>query len=293
MSLTLSLTAGPSARDVRAILKGAAGRLSGKTRGPDHATDHRVPRRNSYEENDPRAKPYGRLGDGSVKQGLIYKETLMDTGDALRRDLWAKYPRAEERRRKHEISQLEAELAQLLTLPRTEIPIGRPAAIRIVIAGHEAWLKHAEARLRRIDIDVLRGLLSYLTNFMTGALFPSHGAIAAAAGVHVNSVADGLKRLKHHGLIDWVRRTTKTRRQGEFGPQLEQTSNAYRLVVRRAMSKETWRHYWQRLTIKLRRGGAVKPVEAAPVAPEPVKATMTPLHAALASLGASVGNATT
>jgi hypothetical protein len=162
-----------------------------------------------------------------------------------------------------------------------------------VIAGHEAWLKHAEARLRRIDIDVLRGLLSYLTNFMTGALFPSHGAIAAAAGVHVNSVADGLKRLKHHGLIDWVRRTTKTRRQGEFGPQLEQTSNAYRLVVRRAMSKETWRHYWQRLTIKLRRGGAVKPVEAAPVAPEPVKATMTPLHAALASLGASVGNATT
>jgi hypothetical protein len=119
MSLTLSLTAGPSARDVRAILKGAAGRLSGKTRGPDHATDHRVPRRNSYEENDPRAKPYGRLGDGSVKQGLIYKETLMDTGDALRRDLWAKYPRAEERRRKHEISQLEAELAQLLTRPRS------------------------------------------------------------------------------------------------------------------------------------------------------------------------------
>ena len=36
-----------------------------------------------------------------------------------------------------------------------------------------------------------------------------------------------IRRLRFHGLIDWVRRSIKTGNDGEFAPQREQTSNAY------------------------------------------------------------------
>jgi hypothetical protein len=293
MSHTQSLTPAVAAREVRALLKGASSLLTGKRRGPDHADDRRVPHRHSYEENDLRAKPWSKVGDGSVVQGIMHKEALVDAADALRHQLRAEYPRGVVRARRRERADLAAELAAIEALPSAEVPIGRPATMRMAITAHDDWLSRADRCLRRIDVDVLRGLLSFLTDFMTGALFPSHAAIAEAAGVHPNSVADGLKRLRHHGLIDWVRRTTRTGNAGEFGPQLEQTSNAYRLAVRALMSPRTWQHYWQRLQVKLRRLGAAKPPQATIPSPPPQPAPMTPFQAALASLGASVANATT
>jgi len=288
----------PSVRDVRAIMKAAGAKLAGKARGADHAPDRRVPRRNSYEESDPRANPWLKVGDGSVSQGMVHREAKLDAADSLRRQLWKEYPRAEIRRRSAERAAFAAELDQMMQLPPTEVPIGRPATLRIEIAKHDQWLAHADQRLRAIDVDVLRALLQFW-DFATGKLFPSHAKIAERAGFHENSVIAALKRLRHHGLVDWVRRTTRTGNDGEFGPQLEQTSNAYFFDHRRKMANRTWQTYWKSLCAKLRRFGRTRPAAApgeprlAIVAPVAAAEPLTPLQAAVASLRSYLDNATT
>lgn len=42
---------------------------------------------------------------------------------------------------------------------------------------------------------------------------------------------DALKRLKAHGFLDWLRRYVPTGNAGMRGPQVKQTSNAYRLML--------------------------------------------------------------
>lgn len=281
------------ARATRSVLRGAGAQLAGRERGPDHADDRRVPRRNSYEENDARAKPWSKIGDGSVIQGLMHKEALVDAAEALRRQLRDEFPRRDVRARRRERDQLAAELAELMTRSPAEVPIGAPASLRMQIEAHDDWLASADGCLRRIDVDVLRGLLTFLTDFVTGKLFPTLESIAEAAGVHKNSVIDAQKRLRAHGLIDWVRRTTRTGNAGEFGPQLEQTSNAYEIAPRRRMAARTWQTYWQRLCHKLRRLGPARPPAEAIARPAPPPAPLTPYQAAFASLGASVANAST
>lgn len=281
----------------RQLIKRTGAALSGKRRGPDSGEGRRVPRRHSVEDVDRRAQPWRKLGDGSVAQGLAHKEALLDTAHALSLQLWREYPRAEARRRRRELAQLGDALAAYKAMSPADVPIGGPAALRIQIAEHEAWLKAADARLRRTDVHVLRGLLSFLTDFATAALFPSYDAIAQAAGVHRNTVGAALHRIKRHGLMSWVRRTTRTGNDGQRGPQLEQTSNAYEFAPRRLMEARTWQTYWTRLCAKLRRFGPQRPPEPAPDAPpqpKPVAAgPLTPFQAAIASLGSAVANANT
>lgn len=293
--MSLVHSSGPSRRDVQSILKSAGARLAGKERGRDHGAGRRVPRRNSYEENDARAQPWRKVGDGSIAQGIIHREAKIEAADELRRQLWAEFPRSEVRRRRQEHAAMTAELAHLQALPPGDVPIGRPATLRIEIGKHAEWLSQADNRLRRIDIDVLRALLTFW-DYATGQLTPRHDTIATRAGVHENSVIGALKRLKAHGLVDWVRRTTRTGNDGAFGPQLEQTSNAYFFDHRRKMASRTWQSYWKRLCAKLRRFGSPRPQGA------PTGARLTvvgaeeppsPMQAALARLGASIHNATT
>lgn len=284
-----------SPAQTRRLISQLGAKLGGKTRGPDSGAGRRVPRRHSYEENDARAQPWRKVGDGSIAQGIAHREAKVEAAVDLRRQLWAEFPAAEVRRRRQERAAASAELAHLLTLAPAEVPIGRPATLRILIAQLDEWLGQADNRLRRIDIDVLRALLSFW-DFTTGKLIPRHDTIAARAGVHENSVIGSLKRLKIHGLVDWIRRTTRTGNEGEFGPQLEQTSNAYFFDHRRKMAARTWQTYWKRLCAKLRRFGGPRP-SMAPGAPKlalvTAEAPLTPVQAALASLGASIDNATT
>ena len=279
----------------RQLISRAAAKLAGKTRGPDSGQGRRVPRRNSYEENDSRAQPWLKVGDGSVTQGLMHCEAKIEAAEQLRRQLWQEFPVAEVRRRRQERAELAAELATLMAQSPADVPIGRPATLRIEIAKHDQWLEQADGRLRRIDVNVLRALLSFL-DFATGKLYPRHDKIAERAGVHENSVIGALKRLKLHGLVDWVRRTTRTGNHGEFGPQLEQTSNAYFFDHRRKMASRTWQTYWKSLCAKLRRCSTRTPPDA-PVKPHVVlvspPAPLSPVQAALASLAASMSNATT
>jgi len=55
--------------------------------------------------------------------------------------------------------------------------------------------------------------------------------IAARIGRSIAAVAAALKRLRVHGFVDWLRRYVPTGNAGMRGPQVEQTSNAYRLSL--------------------------------------------------------------
>lgn len=235
------------------------------------------------------------MGDGSIAQGIAHREAKVEAADELRRQLWSEFPLREIRRRRHELTDAQAELDHLAAQPPGEVPVGRPATLRIEIAKHREWLKRADTRLRAGDIDVLRALLSFW-DFATGMLMPRHDTIAERAGCHENKVIRALARLQLHGLVDWVRRTTRTGNEGEFGPQLEQTSNAYYFDHRRKMASRTWQSYWKRLCAKLRRFGKPRPA-AVPGTPQlslvTADAPLTPMMAAFASYGASIDNATT
>jgi len=169
-----------------------------------------------------------------------------------------------------------------------DAPIGRPAALRMALAELDDVLAGFEKRLRRIDVTILEALIKHV-DFATGRLFPAIETIAAKAGCHRNSVIAGLRRLKAKGFIDWVRRTVRTGNEGEFGPQLEQTSNAYYFDHRQGMAARTWARFTQILVTRLRRLGAIPPG----VGGGTPDVACPSLRAALESFGLSVANAST
>lgn len=81
-----------------------------------------------------------------------------------------------------------------------------------------------------IGMEVLRELLR-LIDYKTGRLDPAITTLAQRIGRSVAAVADALKRLKEHGFLEWLRRYVPTGNAGLRGPQVKQTSNAYRLML--------------------------------------------------------------
>jgi hypothetical protein len=65
----------------------------------------------------------------------------------------------------------------------------------------------------------------------TGRLDPSIETIAARLRRSRDAVWRALKALKAHGFVDWIRRYVPAPTAGEAGPQVRQTSNAYRLTL--------------------------------------------------------------
>jgi len=272
-------------RATRQILKRATAALTGRKRGPDHdpAGKRRVPRRDSYEVGrDPRANPWKPIGDGSVRQGLIYREALIQAAKEWRLQLWHDYPLAEVRAARERHASLSAELDAYAAGAPAEA--GRPAAARIELGEIARYLTAADNRLRRMDVTVLEALLRTL-DFATGRLFPSIDAIAASAGCHRNTVVAALRRLRDHGFIAWVRRTIRTGNDNQFAPQREQTSNAYYFDHRARMAGRVFQRYCQILVTKLRRLGAVLKV----IADRGQREVQDPaLRQALTALGAGV-----
>ncbi len=277
------------ARATRSLLKGAGAQLAGKARGRDHGEGRRVPRRHSYEVNDPRATPWTKVGDGSYVQGTMHCEALLKTAEELYHVDWKALPLRAVREARERHAACSAELNELLS--RDDAPTGRPAAIRQELGRLGALLERADLSLRRVDLSVLKALLKRI-DFRTGRLDPAIETIADDAGCHRNSVVGALRRLKAHGLIDWVRRTVRTGNEGEFAPQLEQTSNAYHFDHRRKMASRTWQRFLQILTSKLRRlGRMAKGVEVPTEAPSRPKSPE--LAAALARMELTLQNAST
>lgn len=246
-----------------------------------------MPRRHSFDVDDARARPWKKLGDGSVAQAIVHREALMQTAKEQRRQDWQDLPNRKVRELRAQRTELAAELARFTA--DGSAPIGRPAAVRHEIDKIDATLARAERRLTRIDLNVLDALLG-LIDFATGALFPTYETIAELAVCSRNAAIEAAKRLKSRGFLDWVRRSMRTGNEGEFAPQREQTSNAYFFDHRRGMEPRTWQRYIQILVAKLRRLGAA-PAAVAPAAPRVVQDTS--LRAALEGLSAKIDNAST
>ncbi len=271
------------ARQTRALLKGAAAHLTGRQRGRD-----REVRRNSYDIEDPRAKPWVPIGKGTVGEGLAHREALIQTAREHRGQFWRENPPSKIREARYRRDLIVAELKRIEG--GGAAPIGYAATLRIELKAHEETLAKAETALRRIDVTILQALIEHI-DFATGRLFPSLETIAAAATCHRNSVIDALKRLKANGFVTWVRRSISTQNEGEFAPQREQTSNAYYFEHRQRMAIRTWQRFTQLLTAKLRRLGKV-PREVRPLEPVgPPSKEVQALRDAVASLGASLSNA--
>ena len=97
-------------------------------------------------------------------------------------------------------------------------------------ANRLAKNKRRNGPLGDTGLSVLRYLLRRV-NTVTGQLDPSHVKIAEETGHSVQGVHDALARLAKAGFIQWIRRYVETDRRGRKGPQLEQSSNAYRITV--------------------------------------------------------------
>ncbi len=247
-----------------------------------------MPRRNSYLDTSPQAQPWAPIGDGSVAAGLAHREAMIETAEQLRVEQWRKFPLQAVRAATAERSAAAAELAALAARSPAEVPVDRPAALRQRIKQLDAMLEAADRRLRRIDVTVLKALLSFL-DFRTGRLMPAIATIADRAGCHANTVKAALARLKSNGFIDWVRRTIRTGNEGEFAPQLEQTSNGYFFDNRRRMARGVWSRFLQILTAKMRRIGRMSHGIAPPPQPDPdTPPAPGSMAEAIASLGAAL-----
>ena len=247
---------GAITRHTKQIIRGVSAALTGRERGP-----HRAVRRDSYDVDDPKAKPWKPLG--GVGEGLAHQEALLQAANEQRLQQWRETPATKVREARQRRGAIGAEL-QAIAAGAPARP-GQRAALRLEQSALDRMLDAARNALRRIDVTILRALLERI-DFATGRLFPSLDTIAEDAGCHRNSVIEALKRLKRHGFVDWVRRSIATGNDGQFAPQREQTSNAYFFDHRAKMARRTWQRFVQILTCKLRRLGSAPP-QGRPTAP--------------------------
>ncbi len=76
-------------------------------------------------------------------------------------------------------------------------------------------------------LTVFEALLRRALDFKTGRSEPALLTIMRWTGFAKATVVRALARLRAHGFLDWVRRSRATGNAKEYGPQREQTSNAY------------------------------------------------------------------
>lgn len=111
-----------------------------------------------------------------------------------------------------------------------------PKALRdIVLAArrYEIANKAPGARngpLGAIAIEVLE-LLSNCIHHQSGRLDPSIDYMVQKLRRSRDAIVRGLAALRAHGFVDWIRRFLPAESAGDKGPQVRQTSNAYKLSM--------------------------------------------------------------
>ena len=80
-----------------------------------------------------------------------------------------------------------------------------------------------------VAIEVLE-LFANLVDFRTGRLEPGIETLMRMLRRSRDAIVRALKALRSHGFLDWLRRYVPTGNEGR-GPQVKQTSNAYRLSL--------------------------------------------------------------
>lgn len=120
-----------------------------------------------------------------------------------------------QRRTKHELQRGFTRLRTLEQTARQKARLDRTRAKNGVV-GH-------------VGIEIY-GYLVGTINRITGRLDPAIATIARAIGRSIEAVNNGLKALRHAGFLDWRRRIEPTGEPGLRGPQVKQSTNAYRLI---------------------------------------------------------------
>lgn len=113
-------------------------------------------------------------------------------------------------------------------------PVKRQEARQIVLAArrYEVRTKAAgkrEGALGTVAIEIL-DYLANLVDYRTGRLEPAIATMMEKTGRCRAAIVRGLKNLRAHGFLDWIRRYVPTDNDGA-GVQVQQTSNAYRLFM--------------------------------------------------------------
>lgn len=113
-------------------------------------------------------------------------------------------------------------------------PISAQEAMQIRIAAERYELATKEKGRRNGALGgVGLQVLAYLTRLVharTGRLDPSIDYLMAKLKRSRDAIVTALKALRAHGFLDWLRRYVPTGNDGR-GPQVIQTSNAYRLSL--------------------------------------------------------------
>lgn len=100
------------------------------------------------------------------------------------------------------------------------------AAARYDLAGKQPGQRNGP--LGQVGLQVL-ALLAHRINRKTGQLDPAITFLMARLKRSRDAIVRALKALRDHGFLDWLRRYVPT--GNETGPQVQQTSNAYRLSM--------------------------------------------------------------
>ncbi len=112
--------------------------------------------------------------------------------------------------------------------------IERQEARKIVLAARRYELARREPGRRSGPLgSVALEVIEYLANlvdYRTGRLDPSIETLMRKLKRSRDAVVRALKALRDHGFLDWLRRYVPTGNEGR-GPQVQQTSNAYRLSL--------------------------------------------------------------
>lgn len=110
---------------------------------------------------------------------------------------------------------------------RQEVRMIVMAARRYELAGRQPGARNGP--LGGVAIELLE-LFSNLVDFRTGRLEPSIDTLMLKLKRSRDAIVRALKNLRSHGFLDWLRRYEPTGNEGR-GPQVKQTSNAYRMSL--------------------------------------------------------------
>lgn len=194
-------SAAATARATKQLTRQVAAVLAGKKRGPDRGV-----RRDSYDVNDPRARVFRPIANGSPGGALGWLEDLAKCAREF--DAWT-------RGRGGGFFSPSAHHFYAPATPKSKLP-----ADAVPISSHGALTPYA--------VTVFEALcFGNKLDFATGRLDPPIAWLEAVTGFARKTVVEALARLRLHGFIDWVRRTRTTGRTGDVGPQREQETNAY------------------------------------------------------------------
>lgn len=118
-------------------------------------------------------------------------------------------------------------------------PVSRKEVSAIILAAEKFELSTKRAgrgggrhngALGPVAIEILR-LFRNIVDFRTGRLDPSIDYLMDRLERSRAAIVRALKALRDHGFLDWLRRYVPTGGEGARGPQVQQTSNAYRLSL--------------------------------------------------------------